>query len=835
MKLSIAAGILAQTLPVVSETKISALLDRQHAGRKLQLGDITHRARVADTGGAQKERRFKTRTGRSKKKNAESSRSGALKNVHVAPSPTVAGSLDLVVCDPSSADPDVGVLSCGSGKMCKRSQDSVLGGICMAKKQSVDPRDPRAQAAQEAKNKKRGVKSTEKSSSGKLKNALQGSTSTRAGSAACDPSSTDPDTGVLSCGEGRYCKPNKSSDLGGECADSVRPARGTTTGTGRAKQPRAGFGNGNGGALKTARQNSQGQAGLVECDPAAPDLGILSCGPDESCVKNQDSNSGGFCVNPSRTARGLVHLTEDVGLCDPTSSVYGIYTCDCSSFDNTTKTGTISCNLRDEACFGSIFYGCYETCGSKSLAYDFEANSFTSLTSSYVFSVPITESLSVTYSADFSTCETEYNGQSCTSCEVLYDYDVSFDCSNVGGPSSGGGTVLEASNSIQACFQPIDEVGDCNLCGDNSYIPYNNTDIPVFLEGFGDTTCYGLYDASYYNQISVEKCPEASAVAQSSCCENFCKLCGATGQVRYDYYGNNLTIPGFGELTCGDLDYAAYRNASLDNDTCSFVQPYARETCCYEYPVFEYCEVCGPSAVIPYAYDNVTATIPGVGDVSCYDIFLSAYDSYPLLNATCSVLSEVAQESCCREFANVSCVVCGAYGFIPYSNDDINVTVPGVGGMTCYDLHYSAYYNGTIDNETCPAYTAVAQESCCYDDAIIYYEPCYICGPGQSVIDNGDSVTLPEGDSISCGGIDYFALEGYLNETECTYITDLSADLCCPPPVESSMPSPPTDTTVTDPPSVAPTNGSGVSRVLSGTTAAYLVAFTAATFVWLVK
>jgi hypothetical protein len=637
MKLSIAAGILVQTLPVVSETKISALLDPEH-GRNLKLGDIIRRARAADRGGAQKQRGVKARSGRSNKKTAESSRSRVLKNVPVAPS-AVTSSVDLVVCDPSSTDPDVGVLSCGSGKMCKRSQDSVLGGMCVSKKASVDRSDPRTQAAQAAKKKKRS-KISDKSSSGKLTNKLQGlrtitSTSmhTSTGSNACDPLSTDADIGVLSCGEGRYCNPIKSSDLGGACADTVR------TDDGPAKQPHVGFGNG--GASKKAHQN-KGLPTPVEseCDPAAADIGILSCGPGESCVKNQDSKSGGFCVNPDPTARRLFHLTEDVGLCDPTSYDYGVYSCDCASFDNTTKTGTIACVTTADECFGSKFYGCYETCGTSSSTYDFESNSFTSVKYCYEFSTPTTESLCVTYSDGFATCATEYNGQSCISCQILDSYDVSFDCSNAGGPSSAGGKVLKASNSIGACYQPVPEAENCDVCGYSSYIPFANNDIPVFLQGFGDTTCYGLTVASTYSQISTEKCPEASAVAQSSCCALYCGICGFNTIIPSGSSGNPVTVPGLGETTCGELSYAAYQNFSLPEGSCPAVSEAAADACCESF-----CELCS-SSFIPSSKYGIPISVPGFEDITtCGELDRAAYVDVTITGESCSVFAEIAEST----------------------------------------------------------------------------------------------------------------------------------------------------------------------------------------------
>ncbi len=35
---------------------------------------------------------------------------------------------------------------------------------------------------------------------------------------SCNPSSIDPDTGILSCGNNLFCKPSYTSELGGICA-----------------------------------------------------------------------------------------------------------------------------------------------------------------------------------------------------------------------------------------------------------------------------------------------------------------------------------------------------------------------------------------------------------------------------------------------------------------------------------------------------------------------------------------------------------------------------------------------------------------------------------------
>jgi hypothetical protein len=283
-------------------------------------------------------------------------------------------------------------------------------------------------------------------------------------------------------------------------------------------------------------------------------------------------------------------------------------------------------------------------------------------------------------------------------------------------------------------------------------------------------------------------------------------------------------------MTCGELQYGAYQNSSLDSDSCSVVAGYAREACCFDF-TGGYCSVCGPNGLIPYAYDEYITTIPGVGNATCYGIFLAAYYGEPPLNATCPVLSEVAQESCCRRFVS-SCELCSPYSAIPYENDDISVTVPGGGGNgTCYELYYGAYvYSTGLENETCQAFSEVARESCCES---VYFDPCYLCGPGQNVSNPFFYVTSPVSeDSSTCGFLESYALLGYFDETECAYFSSLAVEPCCdinPSPV-------PTDTFVDEPTSapVMPAGSAGMPKSLvSVRTTASVMALTTATCLWL--
>lgn len=106
MKFTIAAGILAQSLSVVSETATSKI--------------ETHRKHSA---ASQWTANFVNRNKRSERDDAglESIVGETLKNSLLE---------TFKICDPSSDDPDVGILSCDFGYECALDESSALGGIC---------------------------------------------------------------------------------------------------------------------------------------------------------------------------------------------------------------------------------------------------------------------------------------------------------------------------------------------------------------------------------------------------------------------------------------------------------------------------------------------------------------------------------------------------------------------------------------------------------------------------------------------------------------------------------------------------------------------------------
>jgi hypothetical protein len=172
-----------------------------------------------------------------------------------------------------------------------------------------------------------------------------------------------------------------------------------------------------------------------------------------------------------------------------------------------------------------VYYGCYGTCLNTTATYTFQDNTVTSIKACSEFVVDGDAATSTTLCLkvpiDYSSCSVVLDGQACASCIIksgFYSYDISFDCTNVAnGFSCGPGDYLTSLPVIQACFTPVNGQY-CFLCVDGSYIPFEDS-TPISLSGFGDSfTCSGLSDANMNIQISVEKCPEASASAKAECC-----------------------------------------------------------------------------------------------------------------------------------------------------------------------------------------------------------------------------------------------------------------------------------------------------------------------------
>jgi hypothetical protein len=119
--------------------------------------------------------------------------------------------------------------------------------------------------------------------------------------------------------------------------------------------------------------------------------------------------------------------------------------------------------------------------------------------------------------------------------------------------------------------------------------------------------------------------------------------------------------------------------------------------------------------------------------------------------------------------------LCPHVPFLPVNDGVVAFTDPTLGTLTCYDVLYGSYVDGSIANETCSLVQELAAETCCVASGP--YSECLICGDGGIVLP--DATFFDEGYPIPCDYLGYVAEGGYLNETVCAYITPLVGPSCC--------------------------------------------------------
>jgi hypothetical protein len=124
------------------------------------------------------------------------------------------------------------------------------------------------------------------------------------------------------------------------------------------------------------------------------------------------------------------------------------------------------------------------------------------------------------------------------------------------------------------------------------------------------------------------------------------------------------------------------------------------------------------------------------------------------------------------------------------------LTDPTIGTLTCYDVGYGSYVDGSIANETCSLVQELVAETCCVPQGP--YSSCSICGddgdknnnhiggivfPYETILVNEGAGEYP----LLCGSLGYIAEAGYLDETFCAYFSSMAAGPCCG--VASMLPS----------------------------------------------
>jgi hypothetical protein len=426
----------------------------------------------------------------------------------------------------------------------------------------------------------------------------------------CNPSSKDPDVGILSCGKGKFCEQDENLFLGGKCAPRMVP-EGNSIGKSKAF---ASFGKG--GILQNIREAAnKAVEGTVECDPAgSADVGILSCGEGKQCLPSTASSMGGFCA-PEASSRQLNHLTSEAGICDPTHPDYMYYDCDCSGFDNATGTGDVPCTVFEDYCLGLTYSGCADTCVTRTVDYSFSNFTSPSYSFCFAFETPYAQKVCFEEFFDTDTCAITFNDAPCTTCEFAADGNytsITFDCVNAGGIA--GTTeygLTELLPIVGACYEETDNPA-CTLCADSTQFNPYAYDTVVEVPALGAFTCETLfYSSYYYSRIAEAYCPAISAAAAESCCQFYCDLCGTGSYIPTTNWDIELDVPiaGYEGTTCGSLVYAAYFNFTIAADTCPSAGSIAGP-CCDVYEIS--CDLCDGGDLDPTA----TVTVDGE-DIPC--------------------------------------------------------------------------------------------------------------------------------------------------------------------------------------------------------------------------
>jgi hypothetical protein len=553
MKLAVAAGILAQTLPVISEKAVD-LLNGVGQEKKFDLASILAslpREQVPVDGlyryGKQRRDRGGRRTQASLQKQLQGKKTGPLMSKPLFPE-------NEKPCNPSSKDADVGILSCGKGKYCEEDETVFLGGKCTSR---VAPEGNSL-----------GMSKTALASFGKggiLKNIREAANKAAAakGTLECDPSTGNSvDVGILSCGEGKQCLPSPDSSRGGFCAPEAPASR--------------------------QLYHLTAEAGL--CDPTHPDYLTYDC----DCTGFDNATGTGdipctviedYCLGLVYTGCADTCLTRTVGytfdnftspgysFCFDFSTPYAQKIC----FEEFFETDTCEVSFNDQPCTSCELVG---TGNSSAIAFDCVNAGGNEGSTEYGLAelLPIID-----------TCYIPGYNEECTLCPEstafnFYSYDTVVDIPELGefncrqlyyssyqyyGISEGYCPAVAAATADACCSFY------CELCDPGSSIPESNYEIElnVPVAGYEGLTCGGLAYASYYNYtISRDTCPSAASIAEP-CCEAFeiaCDLCEGGGDLN-----PTATFPIEGnEIPCIVLA------VNLNSTDCDVVRPLVAETCC---------------------------------------------------------------------------------------------------------------------------------------------------------------------------------------------------------------------------------------------------------------
>lgn len=201
--------------------------------------------------------------------------------------------------------------------------------------------------------------------------------------------------------------------------------------------------------------------------------------------------------------------------------------------------------------------------------------------------------------------------------------------------SSLGGHCISTSRNLQTYYY-------CDLCGAGFRVGPGNRENPANVAGYDGATCGDMYDLAYYVDtpnitISDATCVAFAAAAKvDDCCTPFCTLCSFGSYIVAANYDIKLDLSavGLGQSTCGDVVYAAYTLAAIDEETCPMASQLAIDGGCCTEPTIYNCTICGDAEF----FENDTVISSFGGEYSCGEVqpYLSpAYCTSPNYVTSC--------------------------------------------------------------------------------------------------------------------------------------------------------------------------------------------------------
>jgi len=469
MKLALAAGLLSQSLPALSEKSHDDL-----AGSNLDIdvaGIIGAAKKAANSNPALQYRNNKNRVlADSRRLNLKEA---ALKNA-------LSKFTRPVLCNPESSDADVGILSCGQDRFCKPSATSDLGGICVRKNLAHSF-----------------------SGMGALKNTK----TKRSRVVECDPTSVD--VGILACEEGQFCKEDDSSTLGGLCVSTEATSRHLQT-VNLCNPASSSFSN----ACNCSGLDNSTGTGTVDCVTATDyNVGLLFTGCDNATLN--ETSIYGF-------QNSLETYYEN---CYTFITPYYQKTC--------VKVTGNTCNitLDGQACASCILQGKYYQFDCSNIGGPVGNDSvalFPIIKTCYTPS----NHTNVTFNCTSLCAPGDSIPYAMYDINVTVANYGSYSCGNLAVAEYLGDIPQYACAAFSAAAQSGCCEYQCDLCGANSGIPTANLSNPVNIpiSGYQGYTCGDFAYAAYVNfSLPPGTCAPIAKLMKHTCCgplPKSCNLCG---------------------------------------------------------------------------------------------------------------------------------------------------------------------------------------------------------------------------------------------------------------------------------------------------------------------